>query len=299
MSRAANLLPPIPLPILLPIPLPILLLPVLLPPVLLVSGCKPATQDAAVSSVDAALCGDPARRTFADEDHRRSMASSCDRRGIDLAQGTAAEPPNPALAVAYFEKSCDFDHPEGCHNLGHMYSEGDGVDADRARAAEAWEKACDLGNAPSCAAAGDVHHDAGEHTRANPLWRRGCDGGVPDACYDLATSLRLGRGIDRDAPGAMRILEPICPEYPRACCTLGEYHWQGTDGVPQDDARALAFFEQGCPAGGLLSCVRLGDAHAEGRGRPRDLARAREYWTQGCVPGTLDLGCERLEQHPQ
>lgn len=52
---------------------------------------------------------------------------------------------------------------------------------------------------------------------------------------------------------------------------------QGADGIPRDDARALALFEKAAAAGHVRAEINAGMLYFYGRGTPKDLVRARAW----------------------
>jgi TPR repeat protein len=57
---------------------------------------------------------------------------------------------DPARAAALFQRLCDGDHPEGCHDLSLQYRSGSGVPRDVERAAVLLKQACDRGDSDAC-----------------------------------------------------------------------------------------------------------------------------------------------------
>ena len=56
-------------------------------------------------------------------------------------------------ALAYFTEGCELGYPEDCYNLGALYLgawKHPGLSYDRAKAREAWQRACALGVDQAC-----------------------------------------------------------------------------------------------------------------------------------------------------
>jgi len=78
-----------------------------------------------------------------------SYAAACYRAGVLLRNtGTNSQ------VASYFARACEGQNAEGCFELGDLYSRGQGVSADTARAAGLYQQACSLGNKPACQALG-------------------------------------------------------------------------------------------------------------------------------------------------
>ena len=55
------------------------------------------------------------------------------------------------------KKACDAGDMRGCHDLGVMYADGNGVEKDFKKAAELFKKACDGGNMHGCRSLDIIH----------------------------------------------------------------------------------------------------------------------------------------------
>lgn len=105
---------------------------------------------------------------------------------------------NVAQAVSLFKQACDGNEEYGCAYLGSMYSRGEGVQKNTARAlalfrqvrAEVlYQQACTQGDMDSCCNLGEmfwrgegVKKDLG---RATALFRQACGGGNARGCDQL------------------------------------------------------------------------------------------------------------------
>ena len=107
-------------------------------------------------------------------------ASSCFNLGVMFASGDGVEE-NKARAVQLFEKACDGGEAQGCSNLGFMYSKGNGVEQNKARAVQFYQKACDGSNAGSCFNLGLMYSKGDgleqNKARAVQMYGKACDGG--------------------------------------------------------------------------------------------------------------------------
>jgi TPR repeat protein len=86
-----------------------------------------------------------------------------------------------------FHKACDGWYAEGCHNLGVLYDNGEGVKQDYSIAVNLYQKACDRGAAGACYNLA-INYDNGLGVPVNTLkslelygkscdlkFQRGCD----------------------------------------------------------------------------------------------------------------------------
>jgi TPR repeat protein len=82
----------------------------------------------------------------------------------------------------------------------------------------------------------------------------------------------------------------------RACVVVAMLQARGS-GVPKDEARAYAAFEQLCDGGLLESCAQWAIVLASHPEKP-DLAKARQLLTKSC-DGGLAQACDRLKSLPK
>jgi TPR repeat protein len=130
------------------------------------------------------------------------------------------------------------------------------------------EEACAAGVAAACSTLGDIYHLGSgvtkDRARAAAFYARGCDGGDPEGCFDLADFHRYGfvEPVDGSraallAARGIALFEDACREGDADMChALGQRYRQGS-GVLRDPGRAAALFEQACDRGSILACEDL------------------------------------------
>jgi uncharacterized protein len=131
---------------------------------------------------------------------------------------------NYAAARAWFLEACDRGFAEGCSMLGFCYRDGTiGVLRNELESVTYFGRACDLGDANSCAWAAIALQRAGTEvrdlSRAAHLYQRGCDGQQMKACFELGLMKARGDGQEQDRPGATRLLERACAGGVQEACT--------------------------------------------------------------------------------
>ena len=163
-------------------------------------------------------------------------------------QGVAAD---PARAAQLFERACDLRDFSGCARLGDVLARGRGRDVSRASAA--YQRACDGGRLEACASLGrllsDGRGDARDRVRAVALFQKACDGRVVDGCVRLAVALRQGAGAVTQRAQAVRLLTQACRDNSaEGCMELGLTYLRG-QGAAIDPVRALPLLERACMGG--------------------------------------------------
>lgn len=145
---------------------------------------------------------------------------SCNRVGYAFRTGKIGAPKDLKEAVVWFRRGCEAGDALACNNLGMSHFQGWGVEADRSKAAEAFEKACAGDDKDGCANLGGLY--AGglgglvrDRAKALRLFSKGCRLGSPRGCWREAT-LRLKNG---EKPKSVEpLLRTACSEDVAAAC---------------------------------------------------------------------------------
>jgi len=164
-------------------------------------------------------------------------------------------------AAELFRRACDGGERKGCHDLGLMYFNGEGVAKDLNRAAGLYKRACDAGGVGGCLDLGLMYLRgegvAKDPNRAADFYKRACDAGGAPGCTDLGRMYRDGEGVAKNLD------------------------------------RAADLFKRACDGGGAVGCEDLGSMYLHGDGVPKDRNLAANLFKKAC-DGGLNRGCEHL-----
>src|SRR5690606_2430660 len=160
---------------------------------------------------------------------------------------------------------------------------GSGGVHDGPRAVSLYERACEAGDAPACAALASAHargfHLRRDPERAEALWQKSCDGGHAPACRALAERLLAHRAPTR----ARAVLTGSCEAgHQDACALLGDWFFEGRPGIKRDFLAAAGAYDAGCVRDHARSCVMLGTLHEEGNGVDQSASTAVKLFTKAC-----------------
>jgi len=105
-------------------------------------------------------------------------------------------------------------NPTACKEAGYALRDGSGIEADFARAAAAFDRACKKKERYSCHELGKAYM-VGEGVPTDPakgiaLHQIACDLGVGQACDDLAKLYEKGEAVAQDHPRAIEFLVQGC-----------------------------------------------------------------------------------------
>jgi len=112
---------------------------------------------------------------------------------------------------------CESSGGAACHDGARLLREGLGGPADAARATQLSRRACATGVGAACAAearalllAAQTVADPDADARANDAFQRGCDLGDAEACRELGWRVLYGLGTAASPPGAEKLLTRAC-----------------------------------------------------------------------------------------
>ncbi|MEO0982986.1 MAG: toll/interleukin-1 receptor domain-containing protein [Pseudomonadota bacterium] len=230
----------------------------------------------------------------------------------------------PTGAYDSFRIACERGHEPGCLYYATVLSNGAGGPQDGQRALEISTDLCQRNAYPACALAGGLLMGATglapNTAKAEPLLRRGCDGGDASSCGGLQ-ALHEGAGPAADAIARCRANDPYsCLEaaktldqvrgtdtaeavsyYELACngrvvegCLASAAAYDAGAGVREDAAYALSYYGAACDLGELEGCWIAGVMYEQGRGVAKDLDLARGFYDYACSNGSEE-GCELFE----
>jgi TPR repeat protein len=113
-------------------------------------------------------------------------------------------------------------------------------------------------------------------------FRRACDLGNEVNCAMLAINYAAGRGVATDGAKALALASKACLEgAPVGCTVLGGMYDKGK-GVPADPGRGTKYYERACNAGDGLGCVAAAQAYGGGRGVTVDRVKMADYYDRAC-----------------
>ncbi len=175
--------------------------------------------------------------------------------------------------------------------------------------ARALADACEKGEATSCLALGVAYSDAAlglphDETRAADFYERACDLRDIRNCNNLTVMFEKEQGRPVDAKRAFQLYTKNCDaKHALACKNVGRCHRDGL-GVPADAAKAKAAFQKAvelskaeCARGVAEGCSNIGFTYRAGNeGLPKDETRAVEYLERACKMGYRAV-CSRV--HPR
>src|SRR5205807_10147871 len=129
---------------------------------------------------------------------------------------------------------------------------------DETRAAQRFERACELGYPGGCLLRGEIADDASDDARAMEMYRRACNPHLPAACAGVVSLVATKRAHleDNQLAPVRAALTTACTDKrgPDACNALAFLMERGLGGAKED---ATARHVDACERGSAQSCVRL------------------------------------------
>lgn len=220
---------------------------------------------------------------------------------IELLEGKAGKPPDPAKAAALLGGACTARNAPSCTLLGFLHENGRLGPADPRRALALYQEGCGLDDAEGCVAAAAVYArgllGTPDPAAAIAPLTKACELGSGAGCVTLAQKYDQALGVERDADKAKTLylraherLAAECPKSGQSCDQLGTLYVFGS-GVAVDYAKARAAFASGCDAGSGNACRAVGYMLQRGYGTPPDAAAALPYYQKACDQFDNADGC--------
>lgn len=190
---------------------------------------------------------------------KAGKGESCRKLALKFTEGEGVQA-DPARAAEFARAACDARDAEGCGFLGDMLKAGVGLEANPVLATAAYTKACDGGVARTCfnLAMELRAHDAPEQrVKATELLRRSCELGEDESCELVGMAYADGDGVVKSVPKAIELLQKTCKKTPRFGCHELSGVYQGHGGGPHDPLLALRYERKACDGGNPLGCHGL------------------------------------------
>jgi TPR repeat protein len=160
-------------------------------------------------------------------------------------------------------------------------------DASELRTRFGVEHACLTGEPGSCFQVGLLLYFGREgyprdRARAALAYERGCDLGAARACNNLGDALAYGEGVERDVIRSAALFDKACRLGEAMGCANSGFMFERGEGVTRDRARARDLYREACVSGDVYGCLHAEMLAAQDAGAPRDPQRALSYWRRAC-----------------
>lgn len=185
------------------------------------------------------------------------------------------------------EKECIKGNWGACTNAGVIYSEGNGVKQDYAKALERYTKACDHDDDIGCYDLGIVYENGegvkADYDKAVALYQQSCDLGSSSGCSAYGKHLIKIATTASEAAQGIQLIEQACEDKNgQSCAKLGFLYSEGDAFVTKDSIKAFAYFSKGCENGYSDGCFMQASAYEEGSGTARNVSKALTIYKDVC-----------------
>lgn len=169
------------------------------------------------------------------------------------------------------ERACNTGSRTSCAAAAIRLTRGDGVQVDRDRARDFFQRACTAKIPLACL------DDAllGDKTRLFDVASTLCDAGTGDACYEAGMDIGFGAAATTHSPAERAAF------FTRACdlgnaggCMRLAFHYGTGLGVTKNDAKSYELASHACSCGDDLGCSAEADLLRLGLGVAKNTARA-------------------------
>jgi TPR repeat protein len=151
---------------------------------------------------------------------------------------------------------------QGCRNISTLYEKGFGVPKDTQKARYYVEKGCELNHGSSCNKAGNFY-DYGlagqiDKQKAASYYMKGCELNHSTACNNIGSAYMTGEGVVKNLS--------LSETYLNKALQLGYNAYNNLGFLSEmkgDDAKAEAYYTQGCNLKDATACTNLAGLYKE------------------------------------
>jgi TonB family protein len=207
-----------------------------------------------------------------------------------------------AKAVGWLQKAAAQGHTFAQTTLGWLYENGAGVTRDTSKAMELYEKAAAQGNAIAEVNLGSMFERGDgvpkDSAKAVEWFQKAAAQGQSNAEYNLGWQYVHGEGAPRDVPKAMEWYEKAAAHGDARAANNLGWILAQGDGVPKDAAKAIEWYRKAAVKGNVPAYGNLGWMYEHGEGVPRDDVLAYAWLTVAATQG-LDTLAATLGVEPE
>lgn len=219
----------------------------------------------------------------------KGNAKVCYQLGRLYSGGQAVEKDN-AKATKFYRKACD-NNASLCTIIGSIQ---EGVQDNLSEVFYFYTEACDKGDMRGCSRLADMYKKDQDFPTAIKLYTQACNAGYGHSCFGLAYMYLRKQGVDRNISKANNFFNKACNLNVDQCFGLGNMYMRG-EGVRQDYSRAKDYYLKSCNGGSdssnAISCTWLGIIYHYGKGTKVDMNKAKAFYGKACDGGN-DNGCK-------
>ncbi|HEX4761557.1 MAG TPA: hypothetical protein VFU87_02060 [Sphingomicrobium sp.] len=206
-----------------------------------------------------------------------------------------ADPPfrNPRGAEAAYQRAADLGDPWGMLQLGRMVAKGDGIPFDFERARSLFEGAIEAGQPDfGWVFLGDLYLDAPANLRdpvkAAEAYQKAADLGNGGAMIALADLYAEGAGVEKSFDRARELLEKAMAagDVASAAVALGDLYSE-EQSPNRDLGKAREAYERAAELGDASAMIALAGMYEDGEGVPVDFDMARTFLEQAIAAGAV------------
>ena len=215
--------------------------------------------------------------------YRRAIAQDFDPAMVNLAkliaEGRAGPDADPEEAVRLYQRAAELGNPVGLSEMAVRHSSGDGVARDPAESVRLLKQAAESGHGAAQLTLGSIYLNGTNGVPADPKeaarwFRTAMENGETSAEVPYATLLVTGDGVPKDEAAALAIFERAAERGDSsAMWSLGVFHDEGRAGFKKNPREAVKWWRKAAEKGQPYAQAKLGAALVTGTGTTRDLVQ--------------------------
>lgn len=201
--------------------------------------------------------------------------------------------PDQKNIMGALKTACDNDYPDGCFFLARMLElNPNQATPQQNTSSAAVEDVCKDQGAACYFSVEDPGQTISAQQSAEivSLYKKACELGTAEGCFAAGLMYANGQGLPRDTAQAAALLSQACDaHFPAACTHLGIQSLSPANTSDANNAQALAWFTKACPADAnaafdAMGCLYASRMHALGVATPKDQNLSQFAAERICAP---------------
>lgn len=253
-----------------------------------------------------AACSDSSHESSTNKTSKQSIAqefAGLERKALDgdaesqfrlgnLYSDGEGVPKDDAKAVEWYREAADHGYAKAQNNLGVMYLLGQGVPRDLTKAGEWFRKAAEQGLDASQTQLGDMYvRGEGvpkDAAKAMEWYLKAAEQGQVDAQFNLGAAYAFGKGVLKDAVKAVEWYRKAAEQNHVDAQNYLGWAYAKGVGVPKDAAKAVEWYRKAADKGNSYAQQNLSINYWFGSGCPQDMVRAYMWANLAAAQGHTD-----------
>ena len=198
-------------------------------------------------------------------------------------------PKDEAEGVKWYRKAAHQGNAKAQFNLGYAYAKGEGVTKDAAEAVKWFRKTADQGDTEAQYTLGRMYANgegvAKDQVEAGKWFRKAADQGTADQQFYLGVRYSYGDGVAKDEAEAVMWYRKAADQGNANAQYNLGVNYANGEGVAKDETEAVKWYRKAADQGNATAQFNLGVMYRDGQGVEKDYAEAVKWYRKAADQG--------------